>query len=50
MTIHVGIDPDFGELSYYNESKKETVDFLLSYSRALTIVRTENGIYENIAN
>jgi len=30
--------------------KKETVDFLLSYSRALTMVKTENGIYENIAN
>ncbi|MFP9098576.1 hypothetical protein ACLI09_05930 [Flavobacterium sp. RHBU_24] len=30
--------------------KKETVDFLLSFSRSLTIVRTENGIYENIAN
>jgi|GEM_PF-2261114 len=30
--------------------KKETVEFLLSYSRALTMVRTENGIYENIAN
>lgn len=30
--------------------KKETVDFLLNYSKALKIVRTENGTYENIAN
>ena len=30
--------------------KKETIDFLLSYSKALTIVKTENGMFENIAN
>lgn len=30
--------------------KKETVEFLLSYSKALKIVKTENGTYENIAN
>ena len=30
--------------------KKETVDFLLSYSKALKIVKTGNGTYENIAN
>lgn len=30
--------------------KKETIDFLLNYSKALTIVKTENGTFENIAN
>ncbi len=30
--------------------KKETVQFLLNYSKALKIVKTENGTYENIAN
>jgi hypothetical protein len=30
--------------------KKETVHFLLNYSKALKIVKTENGTYENIAN
>lgn len=30
--------------------KKETVEFLLNYSKALKIVKTENGTYENIAN
>ena len=30
--------------------KKETVDFLLSYSKALKIVKTTNGTYENMAN
>jgi hypothetical protein len=30
--------------------KKETIDFLLSYSKALKIVKTENGTFENIAN
>ena len=30
--------------------KKETVDFLLNYSKALTIVKTGNGTFENIAN
>lgn len=30
--------------------KEETVEFLLSYSKALKIVKTENGTYENIAN
>lgn len=30
--------------------KKETVDFLLSYSKALKIVKTENGTFETIAN
>ena len=30
--------------------KKETFQFLLNYSKALKIVKTENGTYENIAN
>jgi len=30
--------------------KKETIDFLLNYSKALKIVKTENGTYECIAN
>lgn len=30
--------------------KKETVNFILNYSKALKIVKTENGTYENIAN
>ena len=30
--------------------KKETVDFLLNYSKALKIIKTENGTFENIAN
>ncbi|WP_162845289.1 hypothetical protein [Flavobacterium arcticum] len=30
--------------------KKETIDFLLNYSKALTIVKTSNGTFENIAN
>ncbi len=30
--------------------KKETVDFILNYSKALKIVKTSNGTYENIAN
>jgi len=30
--------------------KKETIDFILNYSKALKIVKTENGTYENIAN
>jgi hypothetical protein len=30
--------------------KKETIDFLLNYSKALTYVKTENGTFENIAN
>ncbi len=30
--------------------KKETIDFLLSYSKVLTIVKTGNGTFENIAN
>ncbi len=30
--------------------KKETVDFLLNYSKVLKIVKTENGTFENIAN
>ncbi|OIQ18681.1 MAG: hypothetical protein BM557_07100 [Flavobacterium sp. MedPE-SWcel] len=30
--------------------KKETIDFLLNYSKALQIVKTSNGTYENIAN
>lgn len=30
--------------------KKETVDFLLSYSKALKVVKTKNGNFETIAN
>lgn len=30
--------------------KKETIDFILNYSRALNVIKTENGTYENIAN
>jgi len=30
--------------------KKETVDFLLNYSKALKIIKTENGTYENMSN
>jgi hypothetical protein len=30
--------------------QKETVDFILNYSKALKIVKTSNGTYENIAN
>lgn len=30
--------------------KKETVDFLLNYSKALKIVKTGNGTFETIAN
>ena len=30
--------------------KKETVDFLLNYSKAFKIVKTQNGTYENFAN
>jgi hypothetical protein len=30
--------------------KQETIDFLLSYSKALNFVKTENGVFENIAN
>lgn len=30
--------------------KKETIDFLLNYSKSLTIVKTSNGTFENIAN
>ena len=30
--------------------KKETIDFILNYSKALKIVKTDNGTYENIAN
>ncbi len=30
--------------------KQETVDFLLNYSKALKIVKTENGTFETIAN
>lgn len=30
--------------------KKETIDFLLSFSKAYTVVKTENGTFENIAN
>ena len=30
--------------------KKETINFLLNYSKALTIVKTGNGTFENIAN
>ncbi|MBE1613628.1 hypothetical protein IDF54_01945 [Flavobacterium sp. SaA2.13] len=30
--------------------KKETVDFLLNYSKALLIVKTGNGTFENFAN
>lgn len=30
--------------------KQETIDFLLSYSKALKIVKTSNGTYENMSN
>lgn len=30
--------------------KEETVDFILNYSKALRIVKTKNGTFENIAN
>lgn len=30
--------------------KQETIDFLLNYSKALKIVKTSNGTFENIAN
>ena len=30
--------------------KPETINFLLNYSKALKIVKTANGTYENIAN
>lgn len=30
--------------------KQQTVDFILSYSKALKIVKTSNGTYESIAN
>lgn len=30
--------------------KKETIDFILNYSKALKIVKTQNGKYENMAN
>jgi len=30
--------------------KKETIDFLLNYSKALKIIKTQNGTFENIAN
>lgn len=30
--------------------KQETIDFLLGYSKALNFVKTENGMFENIAN
>jgi preprotein translocase subunit SecY len=30
--------------------KKETIDFLLNYSKALKMVTTENGTFETIAN
>jgi len=30
--------------------KKETIDFLLNYSKALKIVKTHNGTFESIAN
>ncbi|WP_201309324.1 hypothetical protein [Flavobacterium sp. MK4S-17] len=30
--------------------KKETINFLLSFSKALRIVKTGNGTFENIAN
>ena len=30
--------------------KKETIDFLLNYSKALKIIKTKNGTFENIAN
>ena len=30
--------------------KKETIDFLLNYSKALKIIKTENGTYECLAN
>jgi len=29
---------------------QETVDFILNYSKALRIVKTKNGTFENIAN
>jgi hypothetical protein len=30
--------------------KKETIDFILNYSKALKIVKTSNGTYENMSN
>ncbi|MFD2603723.1 MULTISPECIES: hypothetical protein [Flavobacterium] len=30
--------------------KQETIDFILNYSKALKVVKTSNGTYENIAN
>ncbi|MFL9843317.1 hypothetical protein [Flavobacterium rhizosphaerae] len=32
------------------QPKKETVDFLLNYSKALKIVKTAHGTFENVAN
>ncbi|WP_297333063.1 hypothetical protein [Flavobacterium sp.] len=30
--------------------KKETIDFILSYSKALKIIKTSNGMFESVAN
>jgi hypothetical protein len=30
--------------------KQETINFLLNYSKALKIVKTQNGTFESIAN
>ena len=32
------------------QPKKETVDFLLNYSKALKVVKTAYGTFENVAN
>ncbi|MCO6148857.1 hypothetical protein [Flavobacterium sp. NRK1] len=30
--------------------KQDTIDFILNYSKALKIVKTSNGTYENMSN
>lgn len=30
--------------------KQETIDFILNYSKAMKMVKTSNGTYENISN
>lgn len=30
--------------------KKETIDFLLNFSKALTVVKTKSGTFQSIAN
>lgn len=30
--------------------KQETIDFILNYSKAMTMVKTSNGTFENISN